>query len=100
MDHERRIGGRETWHRLREWDKGQSESERLAARLLPLEGFVRIDPSHPLGGPDGGKDIVCKRDAKTWIVAAYSPRGHPSPEQAAQDPSVGTACQYSTRHLD
>jgi hypothetical protein len=75
MDHERRTGGRETWHRLREWDKAQSESERLAARLLPIEGFLGIDPSHPLGGPDGGKDVACKRDGKDWIVATYFPRG-------------------------
>jgi hypothetical protein len=75
MEHERRTGGRETWNRLREWDKGQSESERLAARLLPNEGFCAVDPSHPLGGRDGGKDVACKRDGKSWIVAAYFPRG-------------------------
>src|SRR5690349_20161027 len=71
----RRTGGRETWHRLREWDKAQVESERLAARLLPMEGFTGIDPCHPLGGPDGGKDVVCKRDGNTWIVAVFFPRG-------------------------
>jgi hypothetical protein len=71
----RRTGGRETWHRLREWDKGQQESERLAARLLPFDGYEAIDPSHPLGGPDGGKDICCKKDGKDFIVAVYFPRG-------------------------
>jgi ribosomal protein S27E len=71
----RRTGGRETWHRLREWDKGQSESERLAARLLSIEGYEDIDPSHPLGGPDGGKDVLCKKDGRSCVVAAYFPRG-------------------------
>jgi len=71
----RRTGGRETWHRLSEWDRGQSESERLAARLLPFDGYGSIDPSHPLGGPDKGKDIRCKSESKEWIVAVYFPRG-------------------------
>ena len=71
----RRTGGRETWHRLRDWDKGHQESERLAARLLPFDGYEAIDPSHPLGGPDGGKDICCKKDGKDFVVAVYFPRG-------------------------
>ncbi len=71
----RRTGGRETWHRLREWDKAQSESERLAARLLSIEGYDGIDPSHPLGGRDGGQDIVCRKDGQQCIVAVYFPRG-------------------------
>lgn len=46
----RRTEGRETYHRLLEWDKGQAASERLAALILSSEGFDGIDPSHPLGG--------------------------------------------------
>lgn len=75
MNSPRRDGGRETWHRLREWDQGQTPSERLAARILSLEGYTSIDPSHPLGGRDGGKDIVCVRDERNFIVACYFPRG-------------------------
>jgi len=71
----RRTGGRETWHRLIDWDKAQSESERLAARLLSIEGYESIDPSHPLGGPDGGRDIVCKKDGQQCVVGVYFPRG-------------------------
>lgn len=74
MEH-RRSGGRETWHRLREWDRGQQDSERLGARLLPFEGYEHINPSHPLGGPDGGKDICCQRNDQNYIVAVYFPRG-------------------------
>ena len=36
----------ETWHRLREWTKGQTPSERLAAQILLQEGFSNFDPSH------------------------------------------------------
>lgn len=71
----RRPAGRETWHRLLEWDRGQADSERLAARLLAAEGFDAIDPSHPLGGRDGGRDILCKRDGESCVVGIYFPRG-------------------------
>lgn len=65
----------ETWHRLREWTSGQAPSERLAAQVLLAEGFTGLDPSHPLGGPDGGKDAVARRDGRLWIMAVYFPRG-------------------------
>lgn len=71
----KRNDGRETWHRLSEWDKGQPASERLSGQLLRLEGFEFIDPTHPLGGPDGGKDLLAMRDGKRWIAAVYFPRG-------------------------
>ena len=78
MSEIRRDGGRETWNRLREWDKGQADSERLSAGLIALEGFHAIDPSHPIGGPDGGKDILCARDGAMHIVGVYFPRGQQS----------------------
>ena len=65
----------ETWHRLREWTNGQAPSERLAAQLLIHEGYSSIDPSHPLGGRDGGKDATCMREGKLWVMAAHFPRG-------------------------
>src|SRR5690348_11139109 len=65
----------ETWHRLREWTNGQAPSERLAAQILLSDGFTGVDPSHPLGGKDGGKDAICVRDGKQWVMAAYFPRG-------------------------
>jgi hypothetical protein len=65
----------ETWHRLREWTSGQAASERLAAQVLLSQGFESLDPSHPLGGPDGGKDAVCARGGKRWFMAVYFPRG-------------------------
>lgn len=68
----------ETWHRLQEWTRGQSSSERLAAQLLIDIGYKDIDPSHPLGGPDHGKDAMCTREGQPWIMAAYFPRGQQS----------------------
>jgi Sigma-70, region 4/NACHT domain/HEAT repeats len=71
----------ETWHRLREWTYGQAPAERLAGHILRAEGFDDIDPSHPLGGRDGGKDAVASRDGARWIMAVYFPRGQQSFKQ-------------------
>lgn len=65
----------ETWHRLREWTAGQTPSERLAAQILIREGFSSVDPSHPLGGPDGGRDALADRQGKRFAMAVYFPRG-------------------------
>ncbi|ARV61192.1 hypothetical protein BZZ01_23545 [Nostocales cyanobacterium HT-58-2] len=65
----------ETWHRLREWTNGQAPSERLAAQILLHEGYKDLDPSHPLGGKDGKKDALCKKDGQQWLMAVYFPRG-------------------------
>ncbi len=71
----RRRSGRETFARLLNWDAGQAPAERLAGHLLRLDGFKEIDPSHPLGGRDGLKDLVCTKEDRKWIAAAYFPRG-------------------------
>jgi hypothetical protein len=68
----------ETWHRLREWTSGQGPSERLAAQVLLAEGFESLDPSHPLGGKDAGKDALVRKDGTPWIMAVYFPRGQQS----------------------
>lgn len=65
----------ETWYRLREWTNGQAPSERLAVQILSNEGFEDLDPSHPLGGRDGGKDATCTYNGDSWIMAVYFPRG-------------------------
>jgi hypothetical protein len=65
----------ETWHRLREWTSGQGPAERLAVQILLAEGFEDVDPSHPLGGRDGGKDVVCVRAGIRHIGGFYFPRG-------------------------
>ena len=56
-------------------DRGQAPSERLAAIILSNEGFMGIDPSHPLGGKDGLKDMTLSFEGKRWIGAVYFPRG-------------------------
>lgn len=74
----RRTDGDETWMRLQTWTKGQKPAERLAAHILSSEGYKSIDPSHPLGGRDGVKDIVCTKDNLKWIAACYFPRDQKS----------------------
>jgi hypothetical protein len=64
----------ETWHRLLEWTNDQGPSERLAAQILLNQGFTEVDPSHPLGGKDGGKDAVCMRTGRRWVMGVYFPR--------------------------
>lgn len=75
----RRTDGDETWARLLGWMKGSKEAERLSAQILRAEGYSSIDPSHPLGGPDGLKDVTCRKDNLIWIGASYFPRGQKSP---------------------
>jgi fido (protein-threonine AMPylation protein) len=58
---------------LLHWRNGQTQSERLAAHLLALEGFTQIQPQAPLGGPDGRKDIICVRAGVTYVAASYFP---------------------------
>lgn len=71
----RRTDGDETWNRLLNWSKGQKPSERFAAHVLRAGGYRSIDPSHPLGGRDGMKDMICVRNSQKWIGASYFPRG-------------------------
>jgi hypothetical protein len=68
----------ETWHRLREWTNEQAPSERLAAQILIHEGFQDFDPSHPLGGKDGGKDGIASKKGMRFAMAVYFPRGQQS----------------------
>jgi hypothetical protein len=55
--------------------KGQTRSERLAAQILFHESFVDFDPSHPLGGKDGGKDAIATKEGMRFAMAVYFPRG-------------------------
>jgi fido (protein-threonine AMPylation protein) len=59
---------------LKLWEKGSSDAERLCADLLQMEAFEYIDPQHPLGGPDGGKDILCEKDGNTFVAAVHFTR--------------------------
>jgi hypothetical protein len=78
MNARRRTKGDETWNRLLNWTDSQKAAERLAGHILAAEGFASIDPTHPLGGPDGLKDLTCSRDGIRWVGAAYFPNGKKS----------------------
>ncbi len=60
---------------LQNWEKQSTAAERLAADVLRLEGFSGIDPQSPLGGPDGGKDILCAKEGVEFVAACYFPTG-------------------------
>ena len=59
---------------LGQWEKGSVDAERLCADLLRLDDFQEIDPQHPRGGPDGGKDVLCSKDGNSFVAAAYFAR--------------------------
>ena len=63
---------------LRDWVGGNVNAERLAGAILSLEGYRQIDPQHPLGGPDGGKDILCTKGSRRYVGAVYFPIGDKS----------------------
>ena len=58
---------------LLNWRHGQPLAERLAAQLLHLEGHSQIEPQHPLGGPDGKKDVLYSRESERWLAAVFFP---------------------------
>lgn len=89
----------ETWHRLRDWTNGQGPSERLAAQVLLSEDFKGLDPSHPLGGPDGGKDAVAHKDNQRWLMAVYFPRGQQS-FQTIRDKLLGDLAGVASNNAD
>jgi hypothetical protein len=66
---------RDTELRLSFWRDGQTNAERLAASALRLSGYEEIDPQSPLGGPDGKKDLLCRKGGLIWVVAVYFPTG-------------------------
>jgi hypothetical protein len=66
---------------LRDWRFGQTQAERMCAGILSIEGFGAVDPQHPLGGPDGIKDVICRRGLTRFVAAAYFP---PTPTSFAE----------------
>lgn len=59
--------------KLSNWRDGNVAAERMAGAILHLEGFSSIDPQCPLGGPDGGKDLLCQKNNWQYVAAAYFP---------------------------
>ena len=72
----------QSWHRLQNWTAGSTSAERMSLQVLLGDGYTRGDPSHPLGGPDGGADALVEREGVLWVMAAYFPhRQRPFPRQ-------------------
>lgn len=64
-----------TYQILINWDKGQAFAERMAAKIIGIEGYQEIDPQSPVGGPDGTKDIICYKEGEKFVVGCYFPNG-------------------------
>jgi hypothetical protein len=64
-----------TYQVLLNWDKGQPFAERMAAKILSIEGYTDLDPQCPTGGRDGTKDILCQRDGRKLVAGCYFPNG-------------------------
>jgi fido (protein-threonine AMPylation protein) len=45
----------------------------MCADILRIEGFEGINPQSPLGGADGGKDMLCSKVGMSFVVACYFP---------------------------
>lgn len=58
--------------RLLHWRGGTASAERLVGAVLTAKGFD-VDPQSPLGGPDGGKDLICLREGRTYVAAITFP---------------------------
>ncbi|WP_405957279.1 Fic family protein [Streptomyces phaeochromogenes] len=58
---------------LNPWRLGQVVAERLCAGILRISGYTDIEPQAPLGGPDGKKDVVVRRDGRRYVAAVYFP---------------------------
>ena len=88
----------ETQYRLLMWTGDSGAAERLAVQVLLGSGFEDADPSHPYGGPDGGRDAIFTRDGERWVMAVYFPHGDRSfSEVKAKFTSVGAGAPGNRR---
>lgn len=90
----------ETWRRLNPWTDGQVRSERLAAQIALHEGFTDLDPIHPRGGPDGGKDALMKCDGRRWALAVYFPSTGPQTDATIKAKFVTDVDGAKNNHAD
>jgi fido (protein-threonine AMPylation protein) len=61
----------ETEYKLLNWRGDSLNAERMCADILIMQDFESVDPQSPLGGPDGTKDILCKKGGRTYLAAVY-----------------------------
>lgn len=61
----------ETEYKILNWRGDSLNAERMCADILIMQDFESVDPQSPLGGPDGTKDILCKKGGRTFLAAVY-----------------------------
>lgn len=79
---------------LKDWRFGSPQAERLCASLLHSEGFLRVDPQCPLGGPDGLKDVLLTLNGWVYVAAVYFPpleKGFDEIKKKFEDDLVGVS---------
>lgn len=83
-------------------DAGQGPFARLAHQILLSEGFTDLNPSHPLGGKDGGADAIAKRDGLRWAMGAYLPRGQQALKEieVSGQRLIGAETEHSVNNVD
>lgn len=83
-----------TEYKLFHWRGDRIGSERLCAEILSLNGYQRVDPQAPLGGPDGTKDILMRYGNQSFLAAVYfppMPKGFASVKKKFKDDFAGVA---------
>lgn len=63
--------GDHSYRELSFWQGSGKGSERMCAQLASIEGYSSVDPTHPLGGPDGKCDaqLMLGDDRKIMAVS-------------------------------
>lgn len=60
-----------TEYKLLNWRGDSTNAERMCADILIMQDYDSVDPQSPLGGPDGTKDILCKKGGWTYVGAVF-----------------------------
>lgn len=63
------TSGDRSYRALSFWLGGGKDSERMCAQLASIEGYSSVDPTHPLGGPDGKCDAQLMLGDECKIMA-------------------------------
>lgn len=61
----------DTEFKLLNWRGDSLNAERMCADILIMQDYESVDPQSPLGGPDGTKDILCKKGGWSYVGAVY-----------------------------
>lgn len=61
----------DTEFKLLNWRGDSLNAERMCADILVMQDYESVDPQCPLGGPDGTKDLLCRKGGWSYVGAVY-----------------------------